>query len=239
MNRLADLIPQPTPMTLGGHEWLVSQLTLRDIASLEAWVAACLPDPMAVIAGHEPGTPERRKALRAAFDLADRGLPGIDDPSAAALLSTPMGVGRCLWLSLRKAHPELTQADVIGIATEMTGPEWAAFDRLAWAADLWEIIQGEIYAEIGVKLPRAPQADTNWVRSFFWLARHAHLNVEEFADLTIGQWAALLSGGEKKKRTVDRPIGWTHERLQADVLTPLKTFWAEDETTGQGAKADG
>lgn len=225
--RLADLFPQPKMLTLGGGKWLVSEYRLRDLASMESWCEARLPDPFALIDATEPGTPVRRKALRAAFDLVADGLPGIDSPAASAMLATPEGLAFRLWLSVGRSHPEFSLIVADETVAAMSDAEWSAFNRVAWGADPYEAIDAEINAECGIKLPPKSQASSNvtWMEAYL----SSRMSIERFGNLTLNQWRGITEGGKPKDRCVSIPFGWTMAKFNEEYGEKRKAFFGEEE----------
>lgn len=223
--RLADLFPQPKMLTLGGGKWLVSEYRLRDLAAMESWVAARLPDPFDLIEATEPGTPVRRKALRTAFDMVADGLPGIDSPAASAMLATPEGLAFCLWLSISKCHPDFTLMAAASLLDGMADTEWSAFDRTASGADPYDVIDAEINAECGIMLPPKPakSGDVTWMEAYL----SSGMSIERFGNLTLSQWRGITEGGKPKDRCVSIPFGWTMARFDEEYGEKRKAFFEE------------
>ena len=85
-SHLTDIFPRPRPLPLGGRVYLAGELTLPQLADLQAYADAGWPDPLEGLRdrldGLEPE--ERRLALVAAHALAEAGparvgLAGEDD----------------------------------------------------------------------------------------------------------------------------------------------------------------
>lgn len=232
MSTLLDLFPQPKPLDMAGGRWLVSQFRLRDLAKMEAWVAAQLPDPLQSIFDLPPGSPERRAALRAAFDLTLRGLPGIDSHAASVLIASPEGQAYCLWLSLSRSHPDFTLMAATSLVGATDEGEWAAFERVAWAIDPHDIVNSEIDAECGVSLPPRDERPGGVTWTEAWLS--TRMPVERFGDLTLSQWRGIVAGGKPKERGVEIPGGWSDDRYAAEYGDPRAAFFAEGEGATSG-----
>jgi hypothetical protein len=133
---ITALIPTPKPLHVAalGLTLRVAELTLRDLADLQAVLDQRWTDPyldcreaLATVEGDE-----RTAALLDAYDRAEEGPPVYGEPAGRAYYATLEGFAVLAWVALRRYQSGLAPADVAGIVAEMTADEMFA---LRWHAE--------------------------------------------------------------------------------------------------------
>ena len=231
-----DLFPEPVPLSLAGSVWLVSQYQIRDLAALESMAShparlAFLHDLADATTNEDAGS--RRARLRSLHAQAERGFDVIGPSDAMA---TPAGRVESLRRSLAKAHEGLTPQIAVDLAVALTPGEWATFDRIAWHADLIDEVAGEIDREIGVIVPDHHRPDPNAMRkTFFNVIELTGYTPDQIGALYLSQWDVLLSAGDPREHASEsprKPVGWTKERFDIEIMKPRREFWREDKANG-------
>lgn len=132
MNDAATLNGRPTTsLTIDGERYDIHPLTIADFGDLQAWLDRQLPNPLDVIRPHlqNYNAAQQQAILRAAVEVASsrRALIGTDE--ASAFLSSIEGVREMLYLAIRKGRPEVTRAEVAGLASKLSVGDIAAVFR--------------------------------------------------------------------------------------------------------------
>jgi hypothetical protein len=139
---LATAAGVPEPITLGGREFSARLLTMRERATLQAFLKSRLQSPVtrtaiAIQEARNAGTPIDR-------DLEDR----MQDRAEAAALKWPPRFGSSAWFEamdgteggyeqvlyevLSKTDPGFTLAQAEALATDVTLDEWGELFRVAF-----------------------------------------------------------------------------------------------------------
>lgn len=228
---LSDFWPRPVPLPFGADTYPVSQYQIRDLAHFERFAAdpgefwRDLADAEAV-----PDAPTRHGLLRALYDRAERGLAGWGGADLLVALDTPYGRLETLWVSLVKASPDLTRADIVPIAMQATEDQWRTFDRVAWHLDPLDEVARVIDDEIGVSFPADPGSPRRWERAIARVIRRTGWTLEQVGALTLGQFEAICRAGAKPVHAYAEPDsppkGWGWERFDREVSAPRAVFWA-------------
>lgn len=120
---MPDVSLAPTPLHLGGVEYMLSPLGDDDIEELNQWLRSRVIQ-MAQQSLTDDMSPEvRREILSLAIDKA-RQLSWISGAGAAEM-ATLEGLSRVVWQGLRRNHPELTHAQVRKLIIDKKTVEYA------------------------------------------------------------------------------------------------------------------
>jgi hypothetical protein len=221
---IRDVIPMPTPVTLGGVGYLASELRLHDLAQLQAFVDSRHPSPYdaacgAIAIGAESRSLEWKRLLAATVEAQAAWPKEPGSPEADEFLSSREGRMILIGLVLAREHPGLGRDDLSRIYAATTAGEFARLSRIAWGnepmRELMALIDGP--EESGGKGP-------DWGR--LWVEYGREFRGPAFPDLTISQFVAWRRGGECYTGRVggdDHEIARISERREA--------FWQSIETT--------
>lgn len=192
---LTDIFPRPRPLPLGGRVYLAGELTLAQIADLQADADARRPDPLEGLRGRLDGmeAEPRRLALVAAHAAAEAGPPAWGWPADDA------GHAHFVLVALGPHNPGFTPADAAAVVERVEPEEYAA---------LWRVARGitpldEVEALLGVDRSGGSGAAITWAQAVCELMEaYPGLSLAAIAGLTLGQVRALRSGGRDEVRGV-------------------------------------
>ncbi len=105
-------------VNIGGRTFRMSPLRDRDYGEFEAWVQ---DKHIALFKRNLEGLPddERQRQLDRAFDRAAE--IGIHSPEAMSAMCTVDGVGKLVWMGIRREHPDVKEDEIVSL---MTSPEF-------------------------------------------------------------------------------------------------------------------
>jgi hypothetical protein len=192
MDRITAIFPRPHPVPLGGRVYLVGELTLAQLADLQAFEDRRWPDPLEGVRDRLGAMdPEsRRAALVAAYDVAEGGPPAWRGPA------DDEGLRHFLATVLKAHNPGLTGADVDHAFAEATAAEYAALCRASHGVTPLD----EVEELLGVHR-RDPGEPIGWSRAVVELMEaYPALTIEAVGGLTISQVRALRTGGKAEVR---------------------------------------
>lgn len=119
-----QLTARPKTIEIGGRVLQVTPLTIDDLGSLQAWIYAQLPDPVASARRMGEGMPASaqdglfREALKE--DRSARMAYRIGTPGASELIQSLLGLVEMLYLGTRKHHPELAKDELPALIMKAT-----------------------------------------------------------------------------------------------------------------------
>lgn len=189
--RLTDLYARPRPLTLAGEPHLGLPLRVRDLVDLECLALLTQPDPLASLPVATEVAPDVKRAYRAAMDAAESA-NGWGGPHCDRIAFTTVG-GRCQMLTAVLRLENLTEAEAVEIAQNVTVDEWAAFDRLAFQIDPQTELVRRADALLGIQ-PWEGRPIT-WVQAIAEVCDQLHKTPDEIADMTVGAVRGIRSGG--------------------------------------------
>ena len=212
------------PVTLGGQTYLASELRLRDLAQLEAWAIASLGSQLDGL-----GDDASAEELREAWLATENGSPALGSPLVdQSIFATLEGRSLFLLLVLRDDGRKLTSDQAREIAASVTAPEWDQLDRRAFSildGDFQEIVR-RVDKMLGLPtfVPVKERSKTvPWPKAVAESVELYHLSFADLAELTLGQWRVLRSGGESDKFGEPMPAD---SELEDRVMTARGEFWA-------------
>jgi hypothetical protein len=116
MDGLHEMTAAESVWNIGGKEYRLAPLRLRDYGEMEQRILAGRPDPLAVVRPRLEGLPEplQRHLLSAAYDDARRG-GRVTVGELDEWMDTVEGRVYQFWLAIRRNHPEVTleEADAL------------------------------------------------------------------------------------------------------------------------------
>jgi hypothetical protein len=123
------------PIAVGGQEYRFSEVSLQDLADLEAWIATQLPDPLELARRLAEGLPVElaREILAQGYLDAKAGRGRFGSPEASQVLRSTVGFGRLLHCSLRKQHPDITQDQAFALAARVLAEPDATQEKISAA----------------------------------------------------------------------------------------------------------
>jgi hypothetical protein len=193
MPPITRVVPVPRVVRLDGRRFVAGELTLGDLAELQAWLEEADPNPLDGLppawADVEPGT--RPARLRALWDAAGEWPARLGTPAAGALLGTERGRAFFLCLCLRRHQPAFGLGDALALLPRVWPSEWAALRRVAYALTPRE----ELVDELDPTPGKSRAGD--WWKQLHAAAQLPHWpGYEGLARLTISQWRHLCSDGK-------------------------------------------
>lgn len=225
---MADLItsifPRPRPLPLGGRTYLAGELTLNQMADLQAYADRAWADPLEGLrdrlGGMEPE--ERRLALVAAHGLAEVGppawgWPADDDAHRHFVL-----------VALAPHNPGFTEADAAFVVERVEPGEYAA---------LWRVTRGvtpldEIESWLGLDRSGGGGEPITWRQAVVEVCEaYPAYTIEAVGRLTVSQVRALRTGGKPEVRGVPVRPGTD---LKTMVREARKKFHGPDDRKGAG-----
>jgi hypothetical protein len=130
MSELAELTAAAWERSIGGRTWRFTPLTLGDWAMLEQRLLESRPEPLEIAKRHLEGlSPDLQREL---FDVALVESTRRRRATVAELLEfadSPSGLALSVWLSLRRAHPELTEGEAQALLERLADEECALLER--------------------------------------------------------------------------------------------------------------
>lgn len=199
---LCDVWPAPWPVEIRGEVYEVSELRLCDLAALGDWVArrrgsaldALPPDSL------RPEDPRAwRRALLAAYELADSDAPEWGDPEAAEAANSLEGLATFAWVALRRHRPEvdLPCATRLTVAMLTEAPdEWVTLQMAALRPDARRTVLRSVLGDVAPHLlePRPRRAD--WGKDVARLVTDSGMTLAGVGELSVGQFNFLATRGE-------------------------------------------
>jgi len=154
MNDFASLAGRPHTLTVGAHSYQVHPLTFGDLADVQRWVEAQLPDPIAVAesALNRFPVPLQKHLLTQALEIASRPRPRIGTPVADELVRSAAGTAELLRLCIAKGDPSFGEDDARTLFERLTIGQLARFFRESGA----ELILSDPKAEPGTATGTGP-----------------------------------------------------------------------------------
>lgn len=233
--RLTEIFPRPRQVTLGGRTYTVGEMTVGDLADLQDFLDRKWEDPLTPLRNRLDAMEEaeRKKALVAAWKLAEAGPPSWGDERARALFDAGEGIVQILRVALRRHQPGIDTQVIKGpdgtpvkgpdggeiavvevIAGRMSPDEYFALQRAFWGIDPADEIERLLGVDPGDRGRSIgwPQAVCETCEAYHWPLAHVE-------SLTLSQFRAVRSGGRPRVRgTAVRPKTNLKERLRAARL---------------------
>ena len=193
MPGLTRALPTPRVLSLGGQDWLVSELRLRDIAILEAWVEARTPWPTDLLPERDDtDAPTWSRLLDAAYNAAERWPPRFGDARCTALLNTQDGLAFFVWVAIQRDQPGATIEDARGLVARMGATDWKLLARVLFGGDPMEELLRLM--EEGGGAPDRPPVD--WEKAVHEVAEMLGITYEAVGEMTLSQFAIARRRGE-------------------------------------------
>lgn len=147
MNDFASLAGRPHTLTVGGATYQVHPLTFGDLADVQRWVEAQLPDPLAVAeaALDRFPVPIQKHLITQALEIASRPKPRLGTPVADELVRSAAGTAELLRLCIAKGDPSFDEDDARALFERLTIGQLARFFRESGA----ELILSDPKVETG------------------------------------------------------------------------------------------
>lgn len=126
----ADATAAPTPVILGGQEFLLSPMTDADVGEMDRWIRDQFIGMVRDSIPADASVADRQAELALGYREA-AGLSMLTG-TGAKLANSLTGWARIIWIGLRARHPEMTPAKVFSMLLN-------ASDLMS-AQDAWEIL---------------------------------------------------------------------------------------------------
>jgi hypothetical protein len=230
MDAITNLIPVPRPVRIeaAGVTVQAAELTLRDLADLQAALDEQWGDPVleirAALTEAERNGDEREacRLKREAYEKAEAGPPVYGEPSGRAYYATPVGLALLTWVALRRHQPTLPPGEAAALLVKMSSVE---FDRL------WRIAHGRrpLKTIAAMILPPTPGrgAPQTWGRVIEEIIEaHPGWTYRDVYDLTISEFANARRTGQPEAVTVPVPEDADIEAVAAEQR---RRFYGPDE----------
>jgi len=135
MNSITSLIPRPKPVRIAAIDTilLVSELTLNDLADLQAVLDSQWEDPLRAIDEELDAAQgdDRRRLLAAAYDRAEVGPPVYGEAEGNAYFTGSEGAAYLLWVACRRNYTGFTPEKAATIFGVMSSAEFSQVWRVA------------------------------------------------------------------------------------------------------------
>lgn len=200
MGPITRLIPVPRRLPLGGRDYLVSEMTLRDLAELQGHLDDRHPDALDAVEGRLAGVTDpadRERLLARAYRAEWDGPPAYGEPAAVAFYATDEGICLLAWTALRRHQPGLTPAAAVAIADAMTAAEYGRLWRTFHGVDTLEALERLLWG------PREPAGGppVEWTKVVVGVCeRFPAYTLAAVYDLTLTELGALRRGGDEPER---------------------------------------
>lgn len=114
---------------INGEEYRISPLDLEDYGTIEAHLLSQMPNPVRIVGEAYQHLPPAvaKELLDRAYEDAKNG-NAISAAAFQAWCDSPAGKLYCIWLSLKKARPVLTQTECNKLLTSLIASE---LDKIA------------------------------------------------------------------------------------------------------------
>lgn len=191
--RLLQAFPQPSPVILGGRQYLALPLRVRHLAAIEQFIAARVPNPAE--AYREPiaaAEGEERRTLAArAYLRSEDWPPRPESPEGERAMLTPLGLKLLLGYTVEPVMP-LTPDDVDRIVGSVTPAEYVALLRVAYGLG-WS---DELALAIQPPTPTPPGSAKPWGEILHEISDGRPSELVAAQELFVTQVALLRSGGK-------------------------------------------
>jgi hypothetical protein len=190
---ITALIPVPRPLRVAalGLTLRVAEMTLRDLADLQAVLDQTWADPYlearAALAGEDS-----REALRDAYDRAEEGPPVYGEPAGRAYYATFEGFAVLAWVALRRFQPALTPVDVAAVAAEMTADEMFALRWHAEGGSALRVLARMLLAD----MPTPRPVPIPWGQAIHEVAELLCVPYSVVYDMTLTEFRNARRGGK-------------------------------------------
>lgn len=226
---LSRIIPVPRLLEIGGRDWLVSELTLRDVATLEAFVEARLPRPVDCLPdrGSVPSW-AWHTLFEQAWDRAEEWPPDFDSPLSSDVMQTLHGTAFFLWLTLRRFNSvEFEEAAQLSLMA--TPRAWREVNRVAYGVEQIDELD-RMLEDLGLH----PGGAYPWEENVYRVCESLKLTPDEVADMTISQFFWALRQGKPKERGLAVDDGMSPQEIARKMAQMRKRFYGEDGEDGNG-----
>jgi hypothetical protein len=184
---ITRVFPVPVVLHLGGAPWEVEELTLGDLAEIQAGVTAMAPHPFDLLPTDRPPTAEDWHAV---VEAAAVWPPRLGTPEAAELGGSAVGLARWLLVVLRKRQPETTAADALDLLGRITPAEWLRLRSVAFGVPPVDLARQAIEG-------KPPEWDTvPWTVAVEQISELRNWDYATIRGLTLSQWRLVGTGGK-------------------------------------------
>ena len=178
---LTRLIPIPRPVALAEEMVVVGEVTLGDVATLQAFMESASPSPLA------------EEDSADAWHASTSWPPRFGMPEGSRILATPAGRAEVLRVALRQ--DPLTPQQLGELVAWATAEEWRAFERVAYGVTpRMELVARHDPAD-------DTPAETDWEKRIAWLLKEVGGDFERVARMTLTQARFVLSAGKLPEST--------------------------------------
>lgn len=196
---ITRVLSVPRAVMLGGSRFVARELTLGDLARLQAWLAEQTPHPLANIppawADPEPETRPARLAI--AWEAARSWPVRYGSTAGSILLASPEGLAYYLTLVV-VAGGGLDAAIALDLAGRITPLEWLDLRRIAYGLTPQEEIADELAPD------RSAARIGNWCLSFHRATScdggPTYLDLDRW---TLSAWRNFCTEGKAADLTVE------------------------------------
>ncbi len=236
---LTAVCPVPRMMRLGGSDWAISRLRVRDLALVQRWLMDRAPCPFesSLASAEGLGGPAGRRRLADLYERCESWPPEPGTAAGEALLGTAEGVHFLLALALARHHADLKPVEVFDLAGRVTVAEWHPLRFFLFGGDPLLALSRLIDPE-GAARGRGPEdaGPKNWAAEFCALSAETGLSFADLGELELPQYFALLNGGARDVGTLAMAPG---ANLAAEALRRRRLFHGDDDDAAEAAHGDG
>jgi hypothetical protein len=216
---ITTCIPVPLRLTLGGKDYLVSPLRIRDLAELTGWAEARSPEPLELLAGIDrESDPERwRSAFRDAYELAEAG-------PQTYVASGPEALVALIRVAIGRHRPDFTEADALEVFGACSLVEFQRLTRFCWCVDPLDVL------ERAFEPPDGPAGKPmSWEQAIDELSRARGWTYETIAEMSLAAFHhAMRCGNPKDRGSVPR----RGESVIVCARRRRRAFYGEDGASG-------
>ena len=222
---LLRIAPVPRCLTLGGRDFLVSELRLIDVATLQAWVVGHFPYPTDLVPQRETvGEEEWRERLRRAYEYGESWPLPFGSPASSRMLTTPDGVTFFLRLVLSRNQPDITDEECRLIADAITPAEWKHLGRIVYGSDPLDAIEDLM------ELPRGlgSGAPMDWEEVTYEVASAMGLHPNAVLEMTLSQFSWAARRGKKREHGLPIDDTMSQEQVEALMAERRRIFYGDE-----------
>lgn len=213
---LTRIWPAPVACMAGDRLIMVSQITLRDLATLQTLVEVQHPHPIDVaIAEAGEDWNEVRRILGRDPDAVIEYPPCYGDKRAAEHTETLGGLAVLLHRAMERAGETLGKEsldldDVLDLCKVITIPQWMRIQRIIWGTPAWAEGQGLLAPKTND--PDEPEA-VDWAEEVKQLCETFSYTPDQVGELYMSQWRILRAGGKADAYRPVVPYGMSFEEI--------------------------
>lgn len=210
MKRITSLVPRKTEVILGNRIFLVGEMRLSDLASLQEWLESQWENPLEAARESLLGLKgrDRQKVLSTIWDACETGPPEWGTDRAQKLLNTAEGIAQMFVTILSEhsmekvggkwVHQDFTRGDILDVA-EATGENPEGWNQYMSMIRAWQPVDPIEEVSFQLGMDSGPQGKpVTWVQAVCQACESYGWSIEYVMGLTMRQFKAIRTGGKPK-----------------------------------------